>query len=102
MSDFTLKDSDAPFTVSVSFKDALGASVAVVGETCTWVSSDPAVLVVTPAADGLSASGAPVGPGTATVALTVALADGSVLDASGTVTVEAGAPTQASLAFVAG
>ncbi len=55
---------------SLSFKDAAGNAAEVSG-TPTWTTSDPSILTVTPAADGLSAEIAAVGPlGTAQISVT--------------------------------
>jgi hypothetical protein len=75
---------DQQVTYSVQAEDDKGASVS---DALTWTADDGgAVLTVTPAADGMSASFAAVAPGTATITVT----DGT-LSASDLITVTAGA-----------
>lgn len=57
-------------TISVAFTDAAGNPATVDG-TPTWTSSDPSIILVTPADDGMSAVATTVGPlGTSQVAVT--------------------------------
>jgi hypothetical protein len=75
---------DQQVTYAVQAEDDKGAAVS---DSLTWTADDNgAVLTVTPAADGMSASFAAVAPGTATITVT----DGT-LSASDLITVTAGA-----------
>jgi len=68
MADFILTD-EQKVSVAVSFVDAAG-NPAVVEGAPVWASSDPAILTVVPAADGLSAVVSTVGPlGTAQISV---------------------------------
>lgn len=78
---FSLKDSQqVPFTVQA--KDAKGNPTSAFDAVPTWGVSDPTILKVVPAADGLSAVVSPVGPLGSGQLQFNALADGKALSGS--------------------
>lgn len=99
---FTMKDTDPAATASVTFTDA-GGNATTPDDVPQWASSDTAILTVTAAADGLSASVAAVGPtGNANVSVTSTDTNGTVLTGSEAVTVVGGEAVAASVNIVAG
>jgi hypothetical protein len=76
----------------IAAADAAGNPAPLPAGSVTWTASDPTILVVTPAADGMSADVAAQGPlGTAQVTVAVALDDGTTLTGALDVTVVASA-----------
>jgi hypothetical protein len=90
MGEITVKDTSEPLTARVTFRDAEGYETAP-ESTPDWSSSDTAVADITPGEDGLSASIAIGGPGSAVVQVEVADTEGGEpLLASGLINVTAG------------
>lgn len=75
----TVKDSDPPFTATLVLDDAKGV-VTTADSPPVWVADDAgAVLTLAVAADGMSAVGTPVAPGTSNITITITDADGTVV-----------------------
>jgi hypothetical protein len=87
--------------LSLSATDAAGNPTTLPAGSVTWGASDPTILAVTPAADGMSADVAAQGPlGTAQVTVAVALDANTTL--TGTLDVTVVASAAASIQIVPG
>lgn len=66
------------FDLSIAFQTAAGNPAAVAG-TPAWVSSDPNIITLAVASDGLSAVVSSVNPGSASIAVTANTASGAAV-----------------------
>ncbi len=100
MADISVRDDNAPLNATVSFVDAKGAAVGP-DDVPVWSSSDDTVASVDASADatGLSAVVTIGVPGAAVISVDSTDTDGTVIAASGTVTVTAGEPAAGEVNF---
>lgn len=98
MSDFSVQDSSAPLSATVSFVDAKGAPTTA-DDVPQWSSSDDAVASVVASEDGMSATVTVGTPGAAVVSVSSTDTDGTVIEAAGTLTVTAGEAVAGSVDF---
>lgn len=103
MGSLTMKDNDPAATAAVTFQDADGNPTAP-DDIPAWSADDGGTIVtLTPAADGLSASVAPVGAlGTANISMTSTDTNGTVVSATGDVTVVSSEAATADIEFTPG
>lgn len=94
---------NVPFSATLSLADAEGFPTGATPDSPpTWAeSSNGTVVTVTPSEDGLSATFAPVAPGTSNVTVSTTVS-GAPLTGTGTVTITAGPTATLALTFTAG
>ena len=100
MADITVPDTNAPLNAAVAFVDAKGAATTA-QDVPVWSSSDDTVAAVDASADatGLSAVVTIGNAGAAVISVSSTDLDGTVVAASGTVTVTAGEPAAGEITF---
>ena len=100
VADISVSDTNAPLTATASFFDGKGNAVPPQGVP-VWSTSDASVASVDASADpsGLTAVVTVGAVGAASVAVASDNTDGTVISASATVTVTAGAPASADISF---
>jgi hypothetical protein len=106
MDEITVKADETTLKADVTFTDSKG-NVTLPDGVPTWEVADPAVLTVTPAADGMTATFAVLAPGVSAVTVKGVETHGGVgepteITGTGTVTVEAGEAVTAAISFSVG
>jgi hypothetical protein len=96
--EITVKDDHAPLNATVSWVDAEGSPATPV-DVPVWSSTDESVATVEASEDGSTATISIGSPGATVIQVDTTQADGDVISATGTITVEPGEVTLGSVEF---